>query len=104
MARFAVTPLLLLVVLLVAHGTIAAQELEPGSYQNAPTGVNVVAASVRVSRGNVLLEASLQVEGAHAEVELRWNVRKPTAAAGRLPATILLCTSFVLREQHLGVS
>lgn len=47
-----------------------AQELEPGSYQNAPTGVNVGAAAVVVSRGNVLFDASLPIEGVRAEVEV----------------------------------
>jgi outer membrane putative beta-barrel porin/alpha-amylase len=55
---------------LAAHNWSAAQELEPGSYQNAPTGVNVAAASVVISRGNVLTEASLPIEGARAEVEM----------------------------------
>jgi len=56
--------------LLVAHNRSAAQELEPGSYQNAPTGVNVAAGSIVISRGNVLTDASLPIEGARAEVEV----------------------------------
>jgi len=56
--------------LLAVSTSSAAQELEPGSYQNAPTGVNVGAASVVISRGNVLTDASLPIEGARAEVEV----------------------------------
>ena len=56
--------------LLCAAHNSTAQELEPGSYQNAPTGVNVAAASVLISRGNVLLDASLPIQGARAEVEV----------------------------------
>src|SRR5690242_9968012 len=47
-----------------------AQELEPGSYQNAPTGVNVAIASLGFSRGNVLFDAALPVADARAEVEV----------------------------------
>jgi outer membrane putative beta-barrel porin/alpha-amylase len=68
--RAVLTPILAIPFLLMAHSSRAAQELEPGSYQNAPTGVNVAAASVVISRGNVLTEASLPVEGARAEVEV----------------------------------
>jgi len=63
-------PFLAVALLLVACASSAAQELEPGSYQNVPTGVNVAAASVVISRGNVLTDASLPVEGARAEVEV----------------------------------
>jgi len=62
--------ILAITLLLVAHNRSAAQELEAGFYQNAPTGVNVAAASVVISRGNVLTEASLPIEGARAEVEV----------------------------------
>jgi hypothetical protein len=68
--RAVLSPLLAITILLTAHDTSAAQELEPGSYQNAPTGVNVAAASVVISRGNVLTEASLPIEDARAEVEV----------------------------------
>lgn len=47
-----------------------AQELEPGTYQNAPTQVNVVVAAYGFSRGNVLFDASLPVEGAKATVNV----------------------------------
>jgi hypothetical protein len=68
--RAVFTPIVAITLLLAAHNRSAAQELEPGSYQNAPTGVNVAAASVVISRGNVLTDASLPVEGARAEVEV----------------------------------
>ena len=68
--RVVLIPLLAITFLLAARNNSAAQELEPGSYQNAPIGVNVAAASVVISRGNVLTEASLPIEGAQAEVEV----------------------------------
>jgi hypothetical protein len=46
----------------------AAQELEPGAYQNAPIGVQVLFAGYGYSTGNVLFDASLPVEGADATV------------------------------------
>ena len=49
---------------------LAAQELEPGSYQNAPLGVNVAIASMGFSSGNVLFDASLPVADVHADVEV----------------------------------
>ena len=48
----------------------AAQELEPGAYQNAPTGTNVGFASYAFSTGNILLDTALPVEGAHARIHL----------------------------------
>jgi hypothetical protein len=51
-------------------GIANAQELEPGTYQNAPTQVNVAIAAYGHSKGNVLLDASLPVEGAKATVNL----------------------------------
>ena len=67
--RAVLTPFMAIALFLAADASTV-QELEPGSYQNAPTGVNVAAASVAVSRGNVLLDASLPVQGARAEVEV----------------------------------
>ena len=46
----------------------AAQELEPGAYQNAPVGVNVFIAGYGYSTGNVLVDATLPVEGAKAQI------------------------------------
>lgn len=47
-----------------------AQELEPGTYQNAPTQANIAIASYGYSTGNVLFDASLPVEGAKATVNV----------------------------------
>lgn len=44
-----------------------AQELEPGLYQNAPLRMNVAMAGYTYSAGNVVLDASLPIEGAHAK-------------------------------------
>jgi hypothetical protein len=58
-------------VLIVLSAAVArAQELEPGTYQNAPTETNIAIASYGYSRGNVLLDASLPVEGAKATVNV----------------------------------
>jgi len=54
----------------VTGGGVIAQELEPGTYQNAPTQVNVAIAAYGHSRGNVLFDASLPVEGAKATVNV----------------------------------
>jgi hypothetical protein len=57
--------------ILFAHAPVAfAQELEPGLYLNAPTGVNVVAANYTFSSGNVLVDSTLPIEGAHAKIHL----------------------------------
>lgn len=47
---------------------VAAQELEPGAYQNVPIGVNVFIAGYGYSTGNVLFDAALPVEGAIATI------------------------------------
>jgi len=47
----------------------AAQELEPGLYQNAPINFNLAAASMLVSRGNVLFDSALPIEDATADVQ-----------------------------------
>lgn len=47
-----------------------AQELEPGTYQNAPVGMNVVFAGYGFSTGNVLFDAALPIEGASAKVHV----------------------------------
>jgi len=57
--------------LIVLLGAAArAQELEPGTYQNAPIRANIAIASYGYSSGNVLLDASLPVEGAKAKVNV----------------------------------
>ena len=58
----------LLVVLTVSLRPATAQELEPGAYQNAPVGVNVLYAGYGFSQGNVLFDAALPIEGAEATV------------------------------------
>lgn len=58
-------------ILFFSGTTVAfAQELEPGHYQNAPTGVNVALASIGFSRGNVLFDAALPVSDVRAQVEV----------------------------------
>jgi hypothetical protein len=63
-------PLLTVLLSTVYATLVAAQELEPGSYQNAPVGVNVAIASMGFSSGNVLFDASLPVADVHADVEV----------------------------------
>ena len=48
----------------------AAQELEPGLYLNAPTGMNAAAFNYSFSKGDVVVDASLPVEGLHARVHV----------------------------------
>ncbi len=43
-------------------GLASAQELEPRAYSNAPVGMNFVAATYGLSRGNIIVDASLPVE------------------------------------------
>jgi hypothetical protein len=50
------------------HHGAAAQELEPGLYQNAPIGMNVMAVGYAFSNGNVLVDASLPLEDVTAEL------------------------------------
>jgi hypothetical protein len=47
---------------------LSAQELEPGTYQAAPVGVNVLYAGYGFSTGNVLFDAALPIQGASAKV------------------------------------
>jgi outer membrane putative beta-barrel porin/alpha-amylase len=63
----------LLLMLSVALGiatSVGAQELEPGLYVNAPIGSNSIVANYGFSTGNVLLDASLPIEGAHAKIHV----------------------------------
>jgi hypothetical protein len=69
-SRPTASPLLGAILLIFSVTLVSAQELEPGSYQNAPTGVNVAIASMGFSSGNVLFDASLPVANVHAEVEV----------------------------------
>src|SRR5262245_60216407 len=43
-------------------GVASAQELEPRAYSNAPVGMNFVGATYGLSRGNIIVDASLPVE------------------------------------------
>lgn len=52
----------------ITSADAAAQELEPGAYQNVPIGVNVFIAGYGYSTGNVLFDATLPVEGATATI------------------------------------
>jgi hypothetical protein len=47
---------------------VSAQELEPGSYQNAPIDTNALFLNYGFSTGNVLVESTLPIEGATAKV------------------------------------
>jgi hypothetical protein len=58
----------LAVVALLRCAVLSAQELEPGTYQNAPVGVNVVYTGYGFSTGNVLFDAALPIQGASAKV------------------------------------
>lgn len=69
-SRPTASPPLGAILLIFSVTLVSAQELEPGSYQNAPTGVNVAIASMGFSSGNVLFDASLPVANVHAEVEV----------------------------------
>lgn len=68
LAVFALTLIALVVIALSAwSGRAAAQELEPGFYQNAPLRMNSAVLGYTYSTGNILFDASLPVEGAHAK-------------------------------------
>lgn len=66
--RRLVTVLVIAAADLLLAGTARAQELEPGTYQNAPLGVNVLFVGYGLSSGNVLVDAALPIEGAQAQV------------------------------------
>ena len=53
----------------VAAGSVA-QELEPRTYANTPTGINLLAVGVAHSRGNVLLDPSLPIEGLNGRLNI----------------------------------
>jgi len=53
---------------LLGAGMAHAQELEPRALQNAPVGLNFLLASVGYARGNLLMDPSLPIEDAHADV------------------------------------
>ena len=49
-------------------GSGGAQELEPGLYLNSPIGVNAAIVGYVYSTGNILMDSSLPIEGAHANI------------------------------------
>ena len=53
----------LIVMFLVPPGTAAAQDLEPGTYVNAPVGANALVLGVGRTRGEVVFDPTLPVEG-----------------------------------------
>jgi len=61
---------LLALAFLLGAGRLAAQELEPGLYQNAPVGINVAIAGVVFSTGNVLVDSSVPIEDGHARLAI----------------------------------
>lgn len=67
-SQIAARPWIVGALVLLAWSSATAQELEPGAYQNAPVGVQVLFAGYGFSSGNVLFDASLPVEGADATV------------------------------------
>jgi hypothetical protein len=60
--------LALTLVLLLLNGNIFAQDLEPRAQASAPVGVNILMFGYSYSDGNILLDASLPVEGAEAKI------------------------------------
>lgn len=56
--------------LLLVATSAAAQELEPGTYQNLPIGANALLFNYSFSEGNVLVDATLPIEGANANVHV----------------------------------
>lgn len=53
---------------LLLAAPLAAQELEPRALQNTPVGANLLSVGTGYSRGNLLVEPSLPIEGAQADV------------------------------------
>jgi len=56
------------VLVFLAAGRLAAQELEPRALQNAPVGVHFAIAAVGYARGNLLFDPALPLEDAKADV------------------------------------
>jgi hypothetical protein len=53
--------LVIVAVLVFKATTVRAQELEPRAYSNAPVGMNFLAVSYGLSRGNVVVDAALPI-------------------------------------------
>ncbi len=60
---------LVLVAAIASAAAASAQELEPRLYQNAPIGLNGLVVGYGYSAGNFLVDSSLPIEGAKAEVQ-----------------------------------
>jgi len=58
----------ILIAAVTSAGPALAQELEPRLYQNAPVGFNALVLSYGYSAGNFLVDSSLPIEGAKAEL------------------------------------
>ena len=56
----------------LAFTNSVAQELEPRTYNNTPTGVNIVALAYAYSSGNVLLDPTLPVEDLDGKLCNSW--------------------------------
>ena len=52
------------------EGGLSAQELEPRTYAQTPTGVNFIAVGYGLSTGNVLMDPALPIEGLDADLNL----------------------------------
>ena len=62
-------PLVILALFVASAHSVQAQQMEPRAYSNAPMGLNFLIAGFAHSEGDVLLDPSLPVEGAHAVVQ-----------------------------------
>lgn len=60
---------LLLAALTFATSSVA-QELEPRSYSNTPTGINLLALGLAQSQGNVLMDPALPIEGLEGHLNM----------------------------------
>ena len=54
--------------LLIGATSAVAQDLDPRAYAKVPVGFTIATAGVSVSSGGVLIDPTLPVENAHAEV------------------------------------
>lgn len=57
-------------VTLLVSSPVRGQDLEPRLYQNAPIGLNAIILGYGFSRGNVLFDTALLIEGATADVHV----------------------------------
>jgi hypothetical protein len=59
---------IMLVAVFAVTSVAGAQELEPRALQNGPVGLNFLVASLGYARGNLLMDPSLPIENARADV------------------------------------